>query len=450
MKNNARLLATIEALEAIEATDRPADRVVDRYLKNRRFIGSGDRGAILNRVWGLVRRRARLDWLIKEHARKLGRTPRGMVLADLMLTDGFDMPRIGEMFDGSKYAPSNLNKDEADGLRRLVGKSLDDPDMPVHVRLECPPALWPLLEAVYGDQTEAALTAMGTEAPFDIRINTLSGVSREDAIAALTQQNIPVVPSPLSPLGMRFDRRRPVDPLELFRNGAIEVQDEGSQLAALLVDARPGMTVVDYCAGAGGKGLLLAACMRNKGRLLLTDTSEARIKRATVRIRRAGVQNAERRVLADGDKTVKRLAGKADRVLIDAPCTGTGTWRRNPDAKWRYGPEEVAEIVTLQREILDTAARMVAPGGRAIYVTCSVLAEENEAVVEAFLASHDQFFVRPIAEVWAETVAAQGGTAGCPTGAPFLRLSPHLHDTDGFFVAVLERRPAEKAAVEHN
>jgi 16S rRNA (cytosine967-C5)-methyltransferase len=445
MRNNARIQAAIEVLDAIDATDRPADRVLDRYLKDRRYIGGGDRGTISARVWGVLRRRSRIDWVIKTYARKLGRTGRGRVVVDLMLVDGFNATRIGEFFDGSKYAPLGLSKDENEALRFLEGRTLEDPDMPDPVRYECPPVLWDRMVEVFGDRVGPALAALGETAPFDMRINPLSDIDRTQAIAKLAELNIPAVASPLSPLGLRFDRRRPVDPLELFRSGAIEVQDEGSQIAALLADARPGMTVVDYCAGAGGKSLVLAGRMRNKGRLLVLDTSEPRLKRAVVRFRRAGVQNAERRVLVEGDKTVKRLAGKAQRVLVDAPCTGTGTWRRNPDAKLRYGPDEIAEITALQGRILDKASRIVAPGGRLIYVTCSVLREENETAVETFMAAHDDFTIVPIGEVWAETVAAQGGAATCPAEGDFLRLSPDLHDTDGFFVAVLERAPAPAA-----
>src|SRR5690606_26179996 len=198
--------------------------------------------------------------------------------------------------------------------------------------------------------------------------------------------SVPAEPTPLAPLGLRLDRRRPVDRMPAFKSGRVEVQDEGSQIAAALVGARPGHLVVDYCAGAGGKALAMAADMANKGRLILYDVSKSRLDRAAVRLRRSGVSNAERRVLVDGDKSVKRLAGKADRVLVDAPCTGTGTWRRNPDAKWRYDAEALAEIAAGQRLILERAAAMVKPGGRLVYVTCSVLADENEAIVDGFLA----------------------------------------------------------------
>ena len=438
MRDGPRLEAAIEVLEAIGATDRAADRVLDRYLKDRRYIGGGDRGAIAERVWGVMRRRARLDWWIRKAGKGLQRDPRGRVLADVALTDRQGVGEIAGLFDGSRHAPAALTRDESDALRLLIDHGLDDPEMPPAVRCECPNWLWPRMEAVFGAEVETAVRALGDGASFDLRVNPLAGADRAAVIAELATASVPAVPTPMSPLGLRLDRRRPVDRMPAFKDGRIEVQDEGSQVAAALVGARPGQLVVDYCAGAGGKALALAADMANKGRLLLFDVSKSRLDRAGLRLRRSGVNNAERRVLEDGDKSVKRLAGKADRVLVDAPCTGTGTWRRNPDAKWRYDAEALAEITVSQRAILERAAALVKPGGRLVYVTCSVLTDENEAIVDGFLADSTALRALPVAAVWAETVAAAGGS-GCPTEERYLRLSPHVHGTDGFFVAVLER-----------
>ena len=334
MKENSRLQAAIELLDAIGATGRPADRVVDRYLKDRRYIGSGDRSQITRRVWGVVRRQFRLDWWIKNHARRLGRDGRGLILADLALSDGMNEAAVAKLFDGSRHAPDQLLKDEAVALKRLVGQSLDHADMPDAVRLECPTGLWPAMQTVFGEEIEAGLKALGEEAPFYIRVNPLRGMPRERVVEVLAAQTITAEPAPLSPLGLRLDRRRPVDGWEIFKDGAVEVQDEGSQLAALLVDARPGQTVVDYCARAGGKSLVLAAQMRNKGRLLSLDTSEGRLKRAATRFRRSGVQNAERRVL-------KRATRPSTPVRKGPARSGRRTLYRNrnvapdPDARQR-------------------------------------------------------------------------------------------------------------------
>jgi len=213
------------------------------------------------------------------------------------------------------------------------------------------------------------------------------------------------------------------------------VQDEGSQLVALLTDAQPGQAVMDFCAGAGGKTLALAAAMKNKGRLVACDTHAARSERAVQRLRRAGVHNVTRHVLeGEGDKWLKRQKGTFDRVLVDAPCSGSGTWRRNPDAKWRLTETGLLELVALQGKILTQASTLVKPGGRLVYATCSLLPEENERQVEAFLAANPDFSLIPITEAWSATVGTE-----CPVPGPYLRLSPAAHNTDGFFVAVMQR-----------
>jgi 16S rRNA (cytosine967-C5)-methyltransferase len=281
-------------------------------------------------------------------------------------------------------------------------------------------------------------------------VNSLKA-DRPAAKAALAAEGIEAAETPLSPLGLRLKSRAPLSGTEAFKQGLIEPQDEGSQLAALLVDARPGQRVVDFCAGAGGKSLALAAQMANKGRLVACDTSEARLKRAAQRLKRAGAFIVERRPLSsERDKWVKRAAsakgGKGslfDRVLVDAPCTGTGTWRRNPDQKWRTAERDLFRLMETQGAILESAARLVVPGGRLVYVTCSWLREENEAQIERLLNERPDFFAYPIRDVWDETVGALGG-GDCPAadGATNLRLTPLEQGVDGFFVAVLGRKLA--------
>jgi 16S rRNA (cytosine967-C5)-methyltransferase len=225
-----------------------------------------------------------------------------------------------------------------------------------------------------------------------------------------------------------------------YRDGLVEIQDEGSQIVALLVDSRPGMRVCDFCAGAGGKTLALAALMGNKGHLVACDVSERRLAGASRRLRRAEAFNVERRNLSgERDPWVKRHRGSFDRVLVDAPCTGTGTWRRNPGARWTLAPSDLAEQVDLQRRILASAARLVRPGGRLVYATCSLLAEENERQAEWFLAQDPRFSTVPISDVWTSTIAAS-----CPTGEPWLQLTPGRHGVDGFFIAVFARRDGDQ------
>jgi 16S rRNA (cytosine967-C5)-methyltransferase len=299
---------------------------------------------------------------------------------------------------------------------------------------DLPDWLEPYLDRVFGRGLEREMEALNGPVPTDLRVNLLKA-DREEARRALAAEGVAAQPTPLSPVGLRLRERVPLGKLAAFEQGLVEVQDESSQLAALLADARPGMRVVDFCAGAGGKTLALAAGMANRGKLVACEVSQRRLDRAAGRLRRAGVTNVERRALSgERDKWVKRHAGGFDRVFADVPCLGTGTWRRNPDAKWRMTPNDLAELVERQQQILCSAARLVRPGGRLIYATCSLLREEDEAQAEAFLAATPDFTLLPVARAWEETI---GRTS--PGGEDYLRLTPARHGTDGFFVAIFER-----------
>jgi len=429
----ARLQAAIDVLSAIEKSAKPADSVAASYYRDRRYIGAKDRRAVAEVVWRVLRRRARLDWWLTYFgAAEID--SRRRVLADMALEGIAPDP---DLFRGphSAWPPEPDERRFIDRMLEL--KSPFHRDMPPHVRSEYPEWIEPRLIALFGDSLAEEMGAMRDEAPLDLRVNALKA-TREQAIAALASEKIRAEPTLLSPLGLRLGARLPLVQIQAWRDGLIEVQDEGSQLVALIVGAKPGMAVVDYCAGAGGKTLAIAAAMANKGRLVACDVAEWRVDRAGDRLRRAGVHNVTRRVIeGESDKWIKRSAGSFDRVLVDAPCTGTGTWRRNPDAKWQLGESDLLELVGRQRAILASAARLVRPGGRLIHATCSVMTEENEAQVEAFLAAHPDFRQVPIDEVWAETI----GTP-CPVAGPHLRLTPLRHRTDGFFASVLERVPS--------
>jgi 16S rRNA (cytosine967-C5)-methyltransferase len=442
MTPGARLEASIELLSEIHGGSAPADRAAAAFFRKRRFIGGQDRRAIVDRVYGVLRRRAALDWWLARAGAGDRITDRARVIAALALVEGWSSDRIAGAFDGGQYRPARLNPPEQALTRRLAGQAILDPAQPDDVRLDYPRWLEHQLRNLFGQRFETEMAALMTEAPLDLRVNSLKA-TRAEAIAALAESGITATPTPLSPLGLRIESRPPLATLPVFRNGLIEVQDEGSQLVALLADARPGMRVVDFCAGAGGKTLAMAAQMRNKGHIVACDVLEGRVERAATRLNRAGVHNVERRGLkSERDPWVKRHAGGFDRVLVDAPCSGIGTWRRNPDAKWRLASGELAELVELQQRILASAARLVKPGGRVIYATCSLLPAENSAQVSAFLETIPGFALLPIAEVWAETVGSMPERGACPTDEPTLRLTPASHGTDGFFVAVLERRAA--------
>ena len=429
MTPSARIASAIELLAAVEAAARkPADAVANAFFRDRRFIGSGDRRAVSERVWGVMRSRRRLGWWL-EHEGVMA-TPRLLVAAALLL-EGWALDGVRQAFSGGQFAPTPLDRAEVAALRRVEGHTLDHPEMPEAVRLEVPDWVLPHLQARFGDALAAEMAAMGTAAPLDLRVNLLKG-TREQAIKALKAEGIEAVPTALSPWGLRVEGRRPVTTGAAFQSGLVEIQDEGSQLVALMVGAVPGMRVADWCAGAGGKTLALAMGMQNKGQLVACDVHDKRLEGAVQRLRRAGVHNVERHLIVPGDKWAKRRAESFDRVLVDAPCTGTGTWRRNPDARLRLVQKDLEELVPKQAAILETASRLVRKGGRLVYATCSVLLDENEAQVQGFLDAHPDFRAVPLAEAWP-------GETGAPGPGPYLSLTPRRHGTDGFFTAVLER-----------
>ena len=471
MTPGARLAAAIDILAAIEDGERPADDVAADYFRRRRYIGAKDRAQIAAHVYVVLRHRATIDWWI---ARALsgsceGRDPffqrsgrgsmdprlrgeppslaaktlsnaRQRVIAALALVDGWSADGIAASFDGGRFRPAALSEAEQRLARSLAGRSLTHPEMSRAVACGLPDWLEPYLAAVYGRHLEDEMAALNAPASLDLRVNALKA-DRDTARRALAAENIQAEPTRWSPLGLRLAHRAPLAGTAAFKDGLVEVQDEASQVAALLADIRPGMRAVDFCAGAGGKTLALAAGMKNRGKLVACDVAAWRLERAGQRLRRAGVSNVERRALSsERDPWVKRHAARGkeagfDRVFVDAPCLGIGSWRRNPDGKWRSTPRDLAELVLRQRDILASAARLVKPGGRLVYATCSLLREENENQAEVFLALHPDFALYPAARAWAETI---GGRS--PGGGDYLRLTPARHGTDGFFVAQFERR----------
>jgi len=434
-----RIAAAIELLAVLEdqcfapgARRRPADAVASDFFRARRFIGRGDRRVVSELAWSVVRQRIRLGW----HIERIGMaaTARLLLLAQLLLVEREPRQAVEAAFDGSRYGPAPLEEAERRAAAALAGRPLQDPAMPEAVRLNLPAWALPALAARFGMRLAEEAAALEAEAPLDLRANLLK-TDRDAAARLLAGEGIGTTPTPFSPWGLRLPARRPVTGTAAYRDGLVEVQDEGSQLIALLADARPGMRVADYCAGAAGKTLAMAATMGNRGRITACDTSAPRLEGAAKRLRRAGVDNAERHLLVPGDRWAKRRAGSFDRVLVDAPCTGTGTWRRNPDARLRTGPEDLAELLAVQHDILVKAAELVRPGGRLVYATCSLLPQENEEQMERFLARGDGFAPVPLEGSWA---ALRNG-APAPCAGPWMALSPGGQGTDGFFCAVLER-----------
>jgi 16S rRNA (cytosine967-C5)-methyltransferase len=419
-----QLAAAIDLLADIETDARPADAVANSFFRNRRFIGAGDRREVSTLVWGVLRARRHLGWWLD----KFGATPtpRLLLCAQAIFT-GMTPNKIALAFTAGRYGPPPLTESETIILEKFAGHTLEHPNMPDAVKYEIPDWILPRLEAQFGPGLHAEMTALATPAPLDLRINTLK-TTRDAAIAALRAENLSAIPTPYSPWGLRLANRQSITAGKAFQEGLVEIQDEGSQLVALLVGAAPGMRVADYCAGAGGKTLAMAMTMENKGHIIACDVSAPRLEGAIKRLRRAGVHNAERHLLEPGDKWTKRQAEKSDRVLVDAPCTGTGTWRRNPDARLRLTESTLAELLPKQSLILDQAQKLLKPGGRLIYATCSLLREENEMQVEAFLTRHPDYRLIPLTDQVPEALRDKT-----------LRLTPLKHNTDGFFAAILER-----------
>lgn len=414
---------------------RPADAVASAWLRARRHIGDEDRGHILELAYDLLRHQARLGWWLTQHA--AADSDRNRLLAWLVLR-GARAAEVGALFNGAKHAPTPLRGHERALLARLEGHSMDHPGMPEEVRVECPAWAVEPLRRRFADAFMPEMTAMLAPAPLDLRVNPIKTI-RDDMLRALHGLGLEAAPTPLVPNGIRLDHRPSLARLPMLKSGELEIQDEGSQLVAMLVDARPGDRVVDFCAGAGGKSLAIAAQMANKGHVVACDVSEGRLKRSAERFRRAGLHNIQTRLLtSETDRWVKRHKAGFDRVLVDAPCTGTGTWRRNPDARWRQEAEGgLAGVVALQARILASAARLVRPGGRLVYATCSLLVEENEEQVVNFMLAHPDFAVVPL-------VSAMPGMSSSAHPL-YLSLTPAQHHTDGFFAAVLQRRAEQPA-----
>jgi 16S rRNA (cytosine967-C5)-methyltransferase len=432
MTPGARISAAIEVIADIEARRRPAPDALKDWGLSHRFAGSGDRAAIAGLVYDALRRRASSAHVLSEGG------PRAIVLGMLRLERKLDLDAIGSLADGTRFAPTPLSVEERARL-----EAADLAGAAPWVTGDYPEWLDPHLERVFGEERVAEGAALASRAPLDLRVNALKA-DRDGALAALG--DLDPQPARWSPLGLRIalsaDAKSPAIHAEpAFIKGMVEVQDEGSQLAALLAGAKPGEHVVDLCAGAGGKTLALAAAMQNHGQLYATDTDKRRLAPIHDRLARSGVRNVQIRTPKSVGNELADLAGRADLVLIDAPCTGIGTWRRNPDAKWRIRPGALAVRCKEQEEVLDRAVPLVKPGGRIAYVTCSLLAEENGDQVRAFLARQPDFTLAPPAEV----ANALGERAymfrrAVSMSEEGLLMTPRRTETDGFYVSMLIRR----------
>lgn len=406
MQTSARFQAVLELISTIFGGEAPADNVINEYMRARKFIGSKDRRFITETVWKIIRNRMKLEFDARSgEYRKLVMTFIKQNCAE----------NVSEIFTGAQYAPAALTDDE-----RVWLEQENEEVYPDYVEAECPEWLYEKINDM------ALLKSLNNPAAADFRINVKS---REAVIDGLAKEGITVFPTPYSPIGLRSEERVSLGNCMAYQNGEIEVQDEASQLAAILCDVKPEHKVIDYCCGAGGKSLAIAYLLANKGRILAHDISAKRLEAIKPRLQRLGIKNIELLdLVATSDKDF-------DRFIIDAPCSGTGTWRRSPDAKFRLTPKTIDKLNKAQLEILETAYEKVKIGGRIIYITCSILTDENEAVIHKFMAEKNNLALVNIKEIWQHKI---GAPYPCKS-EKFLRLSPLTTGTDGFFMCVIEK-----------
>ena len=438
MRSAARLASVIEILEKVEDENLNIDHLLIRYFKQRRYAGSKDRRQIRERIYRIVRNRFKLEWWLQEVIEERY-TSRLLVLSDLAFFEFCSQSELDEIFNGAANNPERLSQKEKEIYQALVGKDICHVKMPTNVKFECPDWIFAKLEPVFGSELEKCLAGLGEEASLDLRVNALKKITREQVQILLEKFDIKAEKTKYSPLGLRINSRRRIDQIQPFRDGLLEIQDEGSQIISMLVDAKPGMQIADFCSGAGGKTLAMGSFMANKGRILALDTSLTRLDKAALRIKRAGLHNVERRLIGgEADPKLKRLAKKFDRVLVDAPCSGIGTWRRDPDIRQRLNRTNLEAMVQMQQKILTAAARLVKPGGRLIYATCSLIPDENEKQIENLLIKRNDYSIVSVKEIWSKLDPKIKKWHGM-VNDNMMRLTPHQHGTDGFFISILER-----------
>lgn len=405
-------MAAVILADIFQATG-PADAILGKFFREQRSLGNRERAWVAESVYGVLRRKAFLCHVCGDE------DPRRLLLAWLLRIQGASLRELEE----------SLNQQQKEWAHAIKGVSTEG--MPLSTQADLPEWLWQKLNLQYGESEAMAIArSMHQSAPLDLRINLVK-TSREAVLSRFQTEHAAIEVTPFSPTGLRMPQRLNISKHPLFTDGAIEVQDEGSQLLAILLAPRRGEMIADFCAGAGGKSLAIGALMRNTGRIYAFDVAEKRLQNLGARLKRSGLSNLHSQLISsENDPKLKRLNGKFDRVLVDAPCSGLGTLRRNPDLKWRHQESAILELVSKQTAILARAAKLVKPGGKLVYATCSLLAEENEQLAEAFLLAHPAFRLVP-----ANAILAQQNIR-LDTGE-YLKLLPHLHQTDGFFAAVM-------------
>ncbi|MEH6525222.1 MAG: RsmB/NOP family class I SAM-dependent RNA methyltransferase [Sneathiella sp.] len=431
MTPSARFAAAVELLGFIEAASTPADQHVTAYFRARRYAGSKDRRWVSEFVYRCLRHKGELDWCAESLALELGSRSAGLL--SLVLFDDIDVSTLASDYFGGSHGLAELSSGEQQALGSAT--SLDMSSMPPHAAANFPEWISDLLQAQYPENASSLMASYQQRAPVTLRVNSLK-TDRDEAQRLLAVDDIEVTPTTISPDGLILNSRGNISRHQLLDQGLAEMQDEAAQISARLADVHPGMQVVDFCAGGGGKSLALAALMQSQGKIHAFDINARRMRDIKSRSRRATTDIIEPLVISGSDNDVELLEpliAQIPRVFVDAPCSGSGTWRRQPDQKWNLTTERLDELTVIQQDILSRASTLVAPGGRLIYATCSIFSAENEKQVEAFLQQHPEYKSVPVSQLWAE--AGLGGTYA----GEFLSLTPLDFGSDGFFTAVLEK-----------
>lgn len=442
MRPAARLQAVIEVLQSIEDGIRqdgaPADVLFSGYCRSRRYIGSKDRRAISSLVYAVLRRRGYHIWRVEKA--RLDLSGRSLLLSHLASEDEDALTLFG---DDAAHSPPALSPSERASLAAFPNDIQDIQNAPVSATQEVPPFLLDPLQSRFGADFDKAVAALNGVAPLDIRSNPIRPA--KNLISQIREISEDIVKTEYSPIGYRSVAKGKISGSASYAAGSIEIQDEAAQVACYLVDAEPGMSVVDLCAGAGGKALLVSALMQNRGQLFAFDVSADRLKGLAPRLKRAGCRNIQSSLLPDAgegrERKLSGFSGKVDRVIVDAPCSGTGTWRRNPDQRWRLSDKKIDAYAGLQSRLLKEASPLVKPGGRLIYMTCSLLPIENEDVVARFMAdASDEWRLLNYRAIWKDVLPGKAPETASST-PECLQFVPHMHQTDGFFIAIMEKSP---------
>lgn len=425
MREGARIQAAIDLVAAVDNSTRDggaaADTILREYFRQRRYAGSKDRRAVGDLLYAVLRRRGELNWRLGD----ITGGARLAVLAQAALS-GADLSTMNAEFEGDPHAPSPIGEQEMAQLQQVL--AADPSSAPCWARLNFPARIEPSLRDRFGDRLETEMAALAGRAPLDLRVNLLRGTP-EDALKLLPEASRGGMIS----TSLRMPTSEDISRHIAYLGGLVEIQDEASQIGALLTGAGKGMQVLDLCAGGGGKTLAMASQMGNSGQIYAFDTDRRRLEKLRPRAKRADARNIQ---YVDSPS---KLPSGLDRVVLDVPCSGTGTWRRNPELRWRLTPERLAALTRLQDDLLDRGAALVKPGGQLVYMTCSLLPEECEARIDAFVARHPAFASISWKQNWP---AAEGAPPATLSHWPdYLVLSPAAHQTDGFFVAVLQRSP---------